>query len=114
MTAPRKGRVAITVTLGLLLAACSAGPSNGDVEKAVKASHAKGLELATKLGGSVAASLVPKLHSVKKVSCAEVKDSTAFVCDVELDTENALLGRSKTVSKMHFVKGSDGWMLANG
>ncbi len=114
MRAAKVGRLAIGLSMGLLLAACSPGPSGGDIEAAIKKRLLPASDAASKLGGEAAASLVPKLVSAKKQSCTElkeIKDRTVFLCDVEIVMDSPLTGEVKKVEKIPLAKGSDGWVI---
>ncbi len=82
------------------------------MEQAVKASHQQSVEMASKIAGGMLERMVPKLHGVQKLSCKAEKEGSGYLCEVELDTENVFTGRSKTVSSVRLVKGSEGWILA--
>lgn len=95
------------------LSGCSGGPSNSDIEKAIKANVEQATQQAKNMGGSaVSESMLPKVYGVKNLGCAKEKDATGYICDVEVDASAPFVGRSKQVGKMRFIKGSDGWVIS--
>lgn len=104
---------AAALLLTALLAGCSGEPSSGDVEQAVKASVEASNQQLNKLGGNlVPAGLKTEVHAVKKVGCAKAEGSAGFNCDVEVDATAPIVGRSKQLQQLRFVKGEEGWQVA--
>lgn len=94
--------VALAMLLGL--AGCGGEPSSSDVEKVLKTLlEAKSAQLQKLSMVSI------HVHSIKKIGCVSDKESTGYNCDVEVDASNSMTGRNKGITKMRFVKGSDGW-----
>lgn len=62
-------------------------------------------------GSMVPESMLSKVYGVKKLGCAEAQDATGYNCDAEVDASMPFAGRSKRVTKIRFVKGSDGWVV---
>ncbi len=109
--------------LGILfLAGCSAEPSSAEIESAIKKNtddaNRAALEMATAFAGAKAVEKMKdsipqlKLNSAKKVGCKE-DGKDAYKCDVEYDAEQPMIGRIQKMVSMRFVKGSNGWVLAN-
>ena len=101
----------------LVLAGCSSEPSNADIEKAVQASVQQSQEAMGKLAGNnpqaadMAKAFQAKVHSVNKIGCKSDGDK-AYKCDVELDMETGLTGRTKQTVPLRLVTGSEGWTMA--
>lgn len=86
-----------------LLTACSNGPSESDMNAAVKKSIETSNRQMSAIGfGTAFASEVPQ---VKKIGCKD-DGQNAHRCDIEV------IGKAgKNVVSARFVKGSDGWMI---
>lgn len=95
----------------LMLSGCGGEPSASDIEKAVRAQVEMESEQMKKASMGLF-DMKAELHSVQKVGCVAAAESTGFNCDVEMDVSNPLVGRNKGVTKIRFVKGSDGWQVA--
>jgi hypothetical protein len=96
----------IMVLLGALsLAACSKGPSESDMNAAIKKSIEDSNRQMASIG--LGKSFVPEVPSVKKIGCKDDGEN-AYHCDIEVIGKNG-----KKVVPARFVKGSDGWMVAN-
>ena len=106
----------------IFLTACSSEPSASDIDSAVRKStddaNKAAIEMATAFAGAKAVEsmkdAIPQLKicSAKKVGCKE-DGTNAYKCDVEYDAEQPLMGRVQTIVPMRFVKGSNGWAVAN-
>ena len=106
------------------LAGCSGEPSEEEIVKLVKKGVDEGNAQAARMtrglssimGGAPAMidpnSMKTELHSVKKIGCSAAQGESGYVCDLELDITVPLAGRNKQVIKWRFVKGSDGWQMA--
>jgi predicted small lipoprotein YifL len=87
------------------LAGCGKGPSESEMNKAVKKSIDDSNRQMASIGfGSAFSSEVPE---VKKLGCKEDGDN-AFRCDIEINGK-----AGKKVVPARFVKGSDGWVITN-
>ncbi len=80
-----------------VLSACSTGPSEGDIKKAVEKSM---------MG------LGSEHMSIKKLGCET--SGNGYNCDVEMTMEVPLVGKQTTVANLRFVKGSEGWATTGG
>ena len=117
-----KIKVATAALLGVCLAGCSSEPSANDIDSAVRKStddaNKAAIEMATAFVGAKAVEsmkgAIPqlKINSAKKVGCKE-DGTNAYKCDVEYDAEQPLIGRIQKIVPMRFVKGSNGWAVAN-
>ena len=111
---------AVLVAVSLFASGCSGEPSEADIKAAFEkdmAKTAQSIDEAGKMFGGMGKSLTDslgrmELHSVKKIGCAEAKDAPGFVCDVEVDMTVPIAGRSKEMATARFVKGPDGWVVA--
>lgn len=94
----------------LSLAACSAGPSESDMNEAMK----KQIDMANKqlasignaggsFGKSMAESMKMEAPKLKKIGCKGDGDN-AYRCDVEVITKDGA-----QATNVRFVKGSEGW-----
>jgi hypothetical protein len=92
--------------LCFLLAACSRGPSNSDIESAWKVEMEALGSSATFFTGGL------EMVSAKKLNCTQVGDSSSYMCDVEFEfLDRAAIKTVKSVNQLRFVKGSDGWIV---
>ena len=98
-----------TVLSGFALFGCSGEPSAGAIEKAVKANVEQAAQQVKQIGGSD--DMLPKVYSVKKLSCAVAQGDSGYNCDVEVDASAPIIGRNKQVMKIRLVKSSDGWVV---
>lgn len=96
------------IAAALLCAACSQGPSNADVERAVRAEYTKINNFA---GGAFSDALAVEIHSVKSLGCKAAASSPGYNCDVEIDVTLPILGRHTNIMPARLVKASDGWRL---
>ena len=92
----------LVIIAAMSLAACSKGPSESDMNKAVKKSIDETNRQMASIGFGGAATEVPE---VKKIGCKEDGDN-AYRCDIEINGS-----RGKTVVPARFVKSSDGWVV---
>lgn len=92
----------LVIIAAMSLAACSKGPSESDMNKAVKKSVEETNRQMASIGFGRGASEVPE---VKKIGCKEDGDN-AYRCDIEINGS-----RGKTVVPARFVKSSDGWVV---
>ncbi len=82
------------------LAACSGGPSESDIDKAVR----------TLLSNVIIDA--ESIQSVKKLGCQAPDGAGGYMCNVELEMKHPSMGVQKGVRSIRFVKGSDGWVAA--
>jgi hypothetical protein len=93
----------------VLLAACSAGPSEGDIKDALDRATAQANELTTKMVGKAGAGMRTEVLSVRKIGCKE--DGTGYRCDIEMRVKAPFVGEQTGTRSARFVKGSDGWTV---
>ena len=105
MSHTRSATAISSLLLALVLAGCSGEPSSGDIEEVVKADMDKANQ-------QMPEGMKAELHSVKKISCVEAKESAGYNCDVEIDVTAPMVGRNKSVGQIRMVKGSDGWVAS--
>lgn len=87
------------------LAGCGKGPSESDMNKAVKKSVEDSNRQMANIGfGGSFQSEVPE---VKKIGCKDDGDN-AYRCDIELSGKGG-----KKIVPARFVKASDGWAITN-
>jgi hypothetical protein len=91
--------------LALSLAACSKGPSESDMNKAVKKSIEDSNRQMASIGfGNGFTSEVPE---IRKIGCKDDGEN-AYRCDIEVNGK-----AGKKIVPARFVKGSDGWAVTN-
>lgn len=105
-----------------LFAACSKGPSSGEVEALIEAQYdqansmmdsaiasAENSEIASAMSGLMAG-MVPKLEDVENVNCDESDGDNAYLCTA--DITQTFQGESRT-DKVNFMvhKVNDEWVL---
>jgi len=98
----KKLHVAVVV---LLLAGCSSGPSDSEIDAAIRMQFDEMNKMTSQMGMGEST----KLHSAKSLGCKKATEGQGYVCDVELDVSMAMLGRRSGVSPIRFVKSDDGW-----
>lgn len=101
----------VSVAALLALPGCGGEPSSSDIEKAVRAQVERDTTRANQARLGMF-DIQVEVHSVQKIGCVAASDSTGFNCDVEMDTSNPMTGRNKGITKIRFVKGNDGWQVA--
>jgi hypothetical protein len=92
-----------------LLAACSAGPSEGDIKAALDRAVNQANDLTTKMVGKMGAGMRTEVISVRKIGCKE--DGAGYRCDVEMKVKSPVVGEQTATRNARFVKGSDGWTV---
>lgn len=111
---------ALAAAFVLLAAGCSGEPSDADIRAALEkniARNSESLNKTTQMFGGAGKFLTDmigkaEIHSVRKIDCVAAKDAPGYVCDIELDMTVPLTGRKKDVTSARFVKGPDGWVVA--
>ena len=97
--------------LGLLLTACSVGPSEQEIQKALQAEIESVNELAViMMGDQSGESLQIEVVAVNKWGCRASQDQS-FICDVELDLNSAKAGRHKQKSSVRMARDDAGWIV---
>lgn len=112
-------KISVVLAGAAVLAACSKGPSNKEVEASVRDRLEQATSAVEKMSGAMPAemgklaqAMKTQVHSVKSLGC-QSDGNNAYKCDVEVDLENAMTGRTKQVLPLRMVKGSDGkWLPA--
>jgi len=96
----------------LSLTACGTGPSESDMNVAVKKAVEESNKQLAAMGGSLGSAgqgmvdmLKTEAPEVKKIGCKEDGDN-AYRCDIEIISK-----KGKNATSARFVKGSDGWMI---
>ena len=103
-------RVLIYLPLGIALAACSAGPSEGDIKAALDRAVNQANDLTTKMVGKMGAGMRTEVISVRKIGCKE--DGAGYLCDIEMKVKSPVVGEQTGTRSARFVKASDGWSVA--
>ena len=95
----RKSTVTVILFALLALSGCYSDPSATDIDTTVRQMHSR----------TLLSAIVP-IHDVSKIGCTSAKGAPGYNCDVEMET--SIVGsRTKTVARLRFVKGNDGWTL---
>lgn len=118
----RTMKIAAVILLTPLFAACSKGPSSGEVEALIEAQYdqansmmdsamgsAGNSEIASAMSGLMAG-MVPKLEGVENVNCDEADGDNAYLCTA--DITQTFQGQTRT-DKANFMvhKVNDEWVL---
>lgn len=104
-------KIVFALPLVAFLAACSSGPSDGDIEKAIKKNVETANEQVKKLTGmDVPANMRTEVLSTKKLGCTDA-GGNAYNCDVEVEIKS-IAGVIKQPTKLRLVKGSEGWAVS--
>jgi hypothetical protein len=104
-----------TLAAGLLvLAGCSGGPSDGEIQSALE----KDLAANRSPVGFIERALGTKVTSVKQTACVQEKEGGAWACDVKfsVETMNPLNGNKETSEgndKVRLKKTDAGWAVAH-
>ena len=95
------------------IAGCSAnsGPSNAEVEDAVRANFNTYNEQVKAMEGGMFGNVEVAVHGVKSLGCKSAISANGYTCDVEVDATVPMAGRSKGVSEIHLVKAASGWQV---
>ncbi len=106
--------VAVCISLSaLLLAGCSGGPSEGDIEKLLRAEQEKTVaSMAALIGEKKAKQMAGEIHTVTKKNCAESSDNT-YICEISVDMEAPLVGRKTQDAKVTLIDGDNGWIISS-
>ena len=110
-SASRTHRGFATLTLASLaaaLAGCSGEPSASDIDKTVRTYMSQSQAQLQRLSGTK--NSLGEIHDVKKLGCKSDTD-VSWRCDVEIDISQQG-NRAKGPASFRFVKGSNGWALA--
>jgi hypothetical protein len=98
--------LALLIVAATLLAACE--PSQSEVEKAMKDSIGSANSAITGLLGD---SVRIEIRDVRKLGC-EKASAASYKCDVEWTATLPVLGESKKLGTLTFMKASDGWVVS--
>lgn len=101
----KKSTVALLAMVATLLAACE--PSQSEIEKAMKDSLGSTNSAITGLLGDAAKI---EIRDVRKLGC-EKSSAASYRCDVEWTATLPLLGESKKLGTLTFMKATDGWAV---
>lgn len=108
------------LALVLTAAGCSMEPSDADLQSALEKSMVRtneSLNQTAQMFGGAGKALTDmigkvEVHSVRKIGCVQAAGSPGYVCDFEVDMTVPIAGRSKKMEKARFVKGPEGWVIA--
>lgn len=97
---------------GFLLAACGGEPSDASLLEAIK----KQADAENKATGAfadqrAAQKIRSTVHGVRKIACKQADKKSGYQCDIEIDVEGPLIGRTKQNASTRFVKGDSGWLV---
>jgi hypothetical protein len=82
--------------LSASLVGCTGGPSESEMKAALeKAASSPFLKI--------------EILMVKNLGCQ--KDGAAHVCDVEMETNAPMVGKSRNAAKIRFIKTDSGWQV---
>ena len=98
----------------IMLAACSGEPSSADVKAAFEQAIAQVNRATQAIAGSSDSArkmLQTTLYDAKKIACKKADGYPGYRCDVEIDIESPLIGRTKQVDSVRLVKGDKGWQV---
>jgi|APIni6443716594_1056825.scaffolds.fasta_scaffold1696459_1 hypothetical protein len=102
----KKPTLALLVVAAAMLAACE--PSQSEIEKAMKDSiGSTNSAIAGLLGNGVRI----EIRDVRKLGC-EKSSAASYKCDVEWTATLPVLGDSKKLGTLTFMKASDGWAVS--
>ncbi|CAE1143068.1 hypothetical protein ACWA06_08355 [Serratia rhizosphaerae] len=98
-----------------LLSGCSSEPSESDITKAIQASFDESNKQREELVGEIAKKEENRvsLISARKISCSKSGDKK-YNCEVEMETKMPLVGTSKSISPLQFIKDDGRWRLVSG
>lgn len=103
-------RTASALVIAALLAACSSGPSEGDIKAALDQAANQSNAAMGQVLGKAGAGMKTEILQVKKIGCKE--DGSAYLCDIEMRVKAPMVGEQSTATKARFVKGSNGWTVS--
>lgn len=99
-----------TFAIAALAAACSSGPSEGDIKSALDQAANQSNAAMGQVLGKAGAGMKTEILQVKKIGCKE--DGSAYLCDIEMRVKAPMVGEQATATKARFVKGSNGWTVS--
>lgn len=102
----KNSTIALLLVSAMLLSACA--PTQSEIEKAMKDSLGSTNNAITGLLGDAAKI---EIRDVKKLGC-EKSSAASYKCDVEWTATVPLLGESKKLGTLTFMKASDGWVVS--
>lgn len=103
---------ACVLTAGLT--ACSSGPSNDDVRKAVELSLEESTQSMQQMGGSAAAGMSFKLEEFEVLGCSEAPSGETYDCDVKLSMDTPLMPVRNKVTRLSMREADSGWVIVQG
>lgn len=98
----------VTCALIAGLSGCSGAPSSSDINKLLENGISKNNREEQNVGLN---NLVVTIESIKKLGCTK-SDGAEYVCDVDIVSSSVANGKTESVSKIRFAKGSSGWVVA--
>ncbi len=104
----RGSKLAGAMCLALGLVACSNDPTNEELKQAISVANKQGVGIVKSILG---VSIDTEVHSVTKIACKSMENSTAVRCDYQLEATVPVLGRQTTTTSGHFIKTNDGWRV---
>ena len=116
MTNAQYLKTAGVLIVAALLMGCAAEPSEADMKAAFDRDKAATVESMRGLFGQAGADMTTQMQdrfgvqTVRKIGCKADGDK-ASLCDLELEVKG-ITGTQKVTRQVRFVKGSEGWMLA--
>lgn len=107
--------LATVLAVSFMLTGCDSAPSDNDVATAMKQSVDQMNEQSKSIAGgnNIPDSMLVKLNSAKKVSCADKASDGSYKCKVDVDMTLPLVGNRKGISEIDFIKTDSGWKIAN-
>lgn len=93
-------QILLICNFAICLSACSQGPSDNEVESAMKA------RISEMDPGSESA---PRVDSAKNIRCVSTGSGSTYTCDVEVEMTVPMVGHMKSVAQLKMIKSGDLW-----
>lgn len=102
-------RISALILSAGLLAACSSGPSEQDIQQVLENNYEQINQFGSVLGMQ---QKMISLTAVDKVGCQSVRDNV-YRCDLVIESDNMLLGQQKETTSLLFMQTKAGWTLVD-
>lgn len=104
-----RSRYLLLVLATAALAACSDGPSEGDIQALLEAEVTQANDMVNELAGAeMAAAMQTEIHDITLHGCDKVQDDT-YRCDIEVDITAPMVGHKVQRSTITLTDTDAGW-----
>jgi hypothetical protein len=105
--------IACVLTAGLT--ACSSGPSNDDVRKAVEVSLEEATQsMQQQMGGRAPPGMSFKLEELEVLGCSKAPSGETYDCDVKMSMDTPMIPIRNKVTRLSMRDTKAGWVIVQG